>query len=76
VAVADAISEVRSFHEATWTADLGLAEQAPLYRMRRERENRAMTDAVAVITLADSMRGIDIWPGFPKPWPLRHDRHK
>ncbi|MEM8704820.1 MAG: glycosyltransferase [Actinomycetota bacterium] len=50
------VYEVRSFHEATWTADLDLAENAPLYRMRVARENEAMFGAAAVVTLAGSMR--------------------
>ncbi len=50
------VYEVRSFHEATWTADMDLAERQPLYRMRIERENSCMLAADAVITLANSMR--------------------
>ncbi len=50
------VYEVRSFHEATWTADLGIAESSPLYNLRIDRENACMRAATQVVTLAESMR--------------------
>jgi glycosyltransferase involved in cell wall biosynthesis len=50
------VYEVRSFHEATWTADLDIAELSPLYDLRIARENACMLEADQVVTLAESMR--------------------
>ncbi len=60
------VYEVRSFHEATWTADMDLAERQPLYHMRIERENSCMFAADAVVTLANSMRDDLVARGVPE----------
>lgn len=59
------IYEVRSFHEATWTANHWLAERAPVYHARIERENDCMRRADAVVTLGESMRQDLIERGIP-----------
>jgi glycosyltransferase involved in cell wall biosynthesis len=59
------VYEVRSFHEATWTANHWLAERAPIYHLRIERENECMRRAEAVVTLGNSMRDDLIERGIP-----------
>ncbi len=59
------VYEVRSFHEATWTANQSLAERAPVYHLRIERENECMRRADAVVTLGTSMRDDLVDRGIP-----------
>src|SRR5690606_24531407 len=50
------IYEVRSFFEATWTADPRYAESGEYYRRRFDTETRMMRAANLVITLSGPMR--------------------
>lgn len=50
------VYEVRGLFEALWTSDLSRAEDAEIYRRRREVETHCMATADAVTTLSESMR--------------------
>jgi len=59
------VYEVRSFFEATWSADERWNEQGEQYRRRHDTETRAMRAADAIITIAESMREDIIARGVP-----------
>ena len=59
------VYEVRSFFEATWSADERWNEQGEQYRRRHATETRAMQAADAIITIAESMRDDIIARGVP-----------
>lgn len=50
------VYEVRGFFESVWTKDVARAEEAELYRLRRDLESHFMATADAVVTLSESMR--------------------
>src|SRR5262249_13132948 len=50
------VYEVRSFFEASWTADEELQEQGEQYERRFETETRTMQAADHVLTIAEAMR--------------------
>ena len=59
------VYEVRSFFEATWSADERWNERGEQYRRRHATETRAMLAADAIITIAESMRDDIIARGVP-----------
>src|SRR4029079_11953619 len=50
------VYEVRSFFEATWSADAEWNETGEQYHRRHDAETRAMQPAAPVITIAEPMR--------------------
>jgi glycosyltransferase involved in cell wall biosynthesis len=59
------VYEVRSFFEATWSADDRWNERAEQYRRRFDTETRAMRAADHVVTIADAMRDEIVARGVP-----------
>ncbi len=60
------VYEVRSFFEATWSADADWNESGEQYHRRFDAESRAMQDADHVITIAESMRADIVSRGVPE----------
>lgn len=50
------VYDVRSYLESTWTGDISRSERGEHYEKRIARENRCMTDADLVFTIAHTMR--------------------
>ncbi len=59
------VYEVRSFFEATWSADDRWGEDSEHYRRRYATETRAMLAADHVITIAETMKGDIVERGVP-----------
>jgi glycosyltransferase involved in cell wall biosynthesis len=59
------VYEVRSFFEATWSADERWNQRAEQYRRRFDAESRAMRSADHVITIAEAMRDEIVDRGVP-----------
>jgi glycosyltransferase involved in cell wall biosynthesis len=60
------VYDVRSFHETTWTGDIGLAEQGEHYHARLATEIRCMQGADLVTTIGEGMRAEIIGRGIPE----------
>jgi glycosyltransferase involved in cell wall biosynthesis len=60
------VYDVRSFHETSWTGEIGLAEQGEHYRARLATEIRSMQRADLVTTIGEGMRAEIIGHGIPE----------
>ena len=60
------IYEVRGFLEATWSSRVDLQERGEYYERRRAQDERCMTEADLVVTIAASMRDVLVERGIDR----------
>jgi glycosyltransferase involved in cell wall biosynthesis len=60
------IYEVRSFHEATWTAEVDRAERSELYEKRLAAEEKCLALSDGIVTLSKGMKEDLVARGVPE----------